>query len=93
MLTAGQIRSVMVEAVVDTGAVRSCLPVDLSERLGLQTVRHINAQMTNGHTESVAMTEGVDLEIMGRLVTESFLAYNLKRLHRLGAGFQLAARG
>ena len=68
-----EIRSVTVEAVVDTGAVRSCIPVDLMEEMGLQVVRHINAQMDNGLTESVAMTEGVDMEIMGRLVTEAFL--------------------
>ena len=68
-----QIRSVSVEAVVDTGAVRSCIPVDLMQEMGLQVVRHINAQMANGLTESVAMTEGVDMEIMGRLVTEAFL--------------------
>jgi clan AA aspartic protease len=68
-----QVRSVDVEAVVDTGAVRSCMPIDLMEALGLQAVRHINAQMANGQTQSVEMTEGVDLEIMGRLVTEAFL--------------------
>ena len=49
------------------------MPVDLMEALGLQAVRHINAQMANDQTQSVAMTEGLDLEIMGRLVTEAFL--------------------
>ena len=68
-----QIRSVAVEAVVDTGAVRSCMPVDLKEKLGLETVRHINAQMANGQTQSVELTEGVDMEILDRIVTEAFL--------------------
>ena len=68
-----QIRSVNVEAVVDTGAVRSCMPVDVKERLGLETVRHINAQMAKGQTQSVEMTEGVDVEILDRIVTEAFL--------------------
>ena len=68
-----EVRSVTTEAVVDNGAVRSCLPVDLKEKLGLRTARHINAQMANGLTESVEMTDGVDMEIMGRLVTEAFL--------------------
>ena len=68
-----QIRSVTVEAVVDTGAVRSCIPVDLQEKLGLETIRHINAQMANGHVESVALTEACYIDIMGRVATESFL--------------------
>ena len=68
-----QIHSVSVEAVVDTSAVRSCIPVDLKEKLGLETVRHINAQMANGQTQSVELTEGVDMEILDRIVTEAFL--------------------
>ena len=73
LISQDQIRTVTVEAVVDTGAVRSCIPVDLQEKLGLQTVRHINAQMANGLTESVALTEGGDIEILDRIVTEAFL--------------------
>lgn len=73
LMARDQVRSVTVEAVVDTGAVRSCMPVDLQHDLGLQIVRSINAQMANGLTEIVPMTEGVDVEILGRLVTEAFL--------------------
>ena len=68
-----QVRSVNLEAVVDTGAVRSCMPIDMMEKLGLQVVRHINVQMANDQTQSVEMTEGVDVEILDRLVTEAFL--------------------
>ena len=73
LISREEVRSVKVEAVVDTGAVRSCLPIDLMEKLGLQVVRHINAQMANDQTQSVAVTEGVDMEILDRLVTEAFL--------------------
>jgi clan AA aspartic protease len=73
LLQKEQIRSVEVEAVVDTGAVRSCIPVDLKEKLGLQTERHINAQMANGQTQSVELTEAAYIDIMDRLATESFL--------------------
>ena len=73
IIAVGEVRSVKVDAVVDTGAVRSCMPVDLMEKLGLRTVRRINAQMANGQTQSVEMTEGVDMEILDRLVTEAFL--------------------
>ena len=73
LLAADKIRSVTVEAVVDTGAVRSCIPVDLKEELGLETIRHINAQMANGQTQSVEMTEAAYIDILGRVATESFL--------------------
>jgi len=73
MISKDQIRSVTVEAVVDTGAVRSCIPVDLQEKLGLETIRHINAQMANGQVESVALTEATYIDILGRVATESFL--------------------
>jgi clan AA aspartic protease len=73
LIQPAEVRSVTVNAVVDTGAVRSCLPVDVMQQLGLRAVRRINAQMANGEVESVEMTEGVDMEILGRLVTEAFL--------------------
>ena len=73
MVPADHVRRVTVEAVVDTGAVRSCIPVDLEEELGLATIRHINAQMANGQVESVELTEATYIDIMGRVATESFL--------------------
>lgn len=73
LLPKDQIRTIAVEAVVDTGAVRSCIPVDLKEKLGLETERHINAQMANGQTQSVEVTEAAYIHIMDRLATESFL--------------------
>ena len=68
-----QVRAVTLDAVVDTGAVRSCIPVDLKEKLGLETIRHINAEMAKGHTESVELTDAAYIDIMGRVATESFL--------------------
>lgn len=73
LMPRSEVRSVEVEAVVDTGAVRSCMPVDLREKLGLRVARRINAQMANGQTEDVEMTEAVDMEILDRLVSEAFL--------------------
>jgi clan AA aspartic protease len=73
LLAEDQIRSVTVEAVVDTGAVRSCIPVDLKEELGLYTIRHINAQMANGQVDSVELTDAAYIDILGRVATESFL--------------------
>jgi len=73
LLTREQVRSETLEAVVDTGAVRSCMPVDIMQKLGLRAARRMNAQMANGQTQSVEVTEGVDVEILDRLVTEAFL--------------------
>ena len=73
LITQEQVRSANLEAVVDTGAVRLCMPIDMMEKLGLQVVRRINVQMTGDQTQSVEMTEGVDVEILDRLVTEAFL--------------------
>lgn len=73
LLARDEVRSETVEAVVDTGAVRSCMPVDLMQKLGLHAARRINAQMANGTTLDVEMTEGVDMEILDRLVTEAFI--------------------
>ena len=73
LTTREQIRSITVEAVVDTGAVHSCIPEDLKVELGLDTIRHINAQLANGQTQSVEMTEAAYIDILGRVATESFL--------------------
>lgn len=73
LITPEEIRTLTAEAVVDTGAVRSCIPVDLQEKLGLGTERHINAQMADGTTLIVEMTEPGYMEILDRLATESFL--------------------
>lgn len=73
LIAPDQVHTVTAEAVVDTGAVRSCIPVDLKEKLGLGAERHINAQVANGATLSVEMTEPGYMEILGRLATESFL--------------------
>jgi clan AA aspartic protease len=73
LLAQEKIRTVTVDAVVDTGAVRSCIPIDVKEKLGLETIRHINAQMANGQTESVELTEAAYIDILDRVATESFL--------------------
>ena len=73
LIPASGVRSETVEAVVDTSAIRSRMPVELMQKLGLRAARRINAQMADGQTLSVEMTEGVDMEILDRLVTEAFL--------------------
>jgi clan AA aspartic protease len=73
LLLREQVRTVTVDAVVDTGSVRSCIPADLKKKLGLETTRQINAQVADGQVKSVEQTEAVDMEILDRLTPEARL--------------------
>ena len=73
LITREQIRTLNVDAFVDTSAVRSCIPVEVKEQLGLETVCHITAQLADGSTHTVEQTEAIDMEILGRIVPEACL--------------------
>lgn len=73
LLTEDKIRSYEAEAVVDTGAVRSVLPVHVVQRLGLATLGKARAVYANDLTEDVDTTEVVGIEINGRRTTEETL--------------------
>ena len=62
-----QIRRVEVDAVVDTGAVRSVMPRPLMDQLGLM------ARYADGRANSVVFSEPATIEILGREVSENFL--------------------
>ena len=68
-----QVRRVEVEAVVDTGAVRSVMPRPLMEQLGLMEQHHTLARYADGRADSVAFSEPATIEILGREVSENFL--------------------
>jgi clan AA aspartic protease len=72
-LPSGQVRSVTVEALVDTGAVRCVLPNSVREQLGLQTTSRRNALYADGRSEEVDVTEPVRLELEGRPTYEDCL--------------------
>lgn len=67
------IRSLDANAVVDIGAVRSCIPIDLVQKLGLTIDSKLNARMANGAEEVVQVTEPAIMEILGRRAAEAFL--------------------
>lgn len=73
LLTADKIRSYEAEALVDTGAVRSVLPIHVVQRLGLSTVRKTRATYANDLTEDVDITEMVGFDLVGRRTTEETL--------------------
>lgn len=73
LLTADKIRSYEADAMVDTGAVRSVLPMHVVQLLGLVTVRKTRAIYANDRTEEVDITEVVGIDINGRRTTEETL--------------------
>jgi len=58
-LNAAEIRIVEADALVHTGAVRSCVPQPLLDRLGLQPADHAVVEYANGKNESVGLAYGI----------------------------------
>ncbi len=72
-LAKGKVRSVAVEAVVDTGAVRSCMPETVMRKLGLLEQSRQVARYADGRTDTVIISEPATLYILDREVSENFL--------------------
>ncbi len=72
-LNAGEVRSVEVEAIVDTGAITCVLPPSVAEKLGLISVFKTDAVYADGRREEVDVSEPVLIEIQGRKVYEECL--------------------
>jgi clan AA aspartic protease len=62
----GEIRSVEIEALVDTGATMLVLPADVVERLGVRIAGHRNVRYADGRVASVPWVGGVKIVILGR---------------------------
>ena len=65
-----QVRSVEVEAMVDTGAIKCVIPVKLTEQLGLATAFRKRERYADGRSEEVDVAEPVRIELEGRPVYE-----------------------
>lgn len=65
-IDASAVRSCLVDALVDTGAVRTIVPRDLVEQLGLEAVGTKLAEYADGRREIVDRTEPLFIEIEGR---------------------------
>jgi clan AA aspartic protease len=61
-----EVRSLEIEALVDTGATMLMLPADVIERLGLPTAGHRNVRYADGRLEEVPWVGGIKLTILGR---------------------------
>lgn len=73
LLTSDQIRKYSANALVDTGAVASVLPIHVVQQLGLATIGKARAEYANGFDETVDLTEPVGFAISGRRATEETL--------------------
>ena len=67
------VRSVEIEAVVDTGAVRCFMPGKIMQQLGLVPASRRRAQYADGRSEEVDVTEAVRIELEGRPTYEDCL--------------------
>jgi clan AA aspartic protease len=68
-----QIRSLTVEAIVDTGAVRSVIPQTVVDMLGVQIRSNEIARYADGRSEQVGLTFSMLFEIMGRSTADEAL--------------------
>jgi clan AA aspartic protease len=73
LLMADRIRSYEADALVDTGAVRSVLPIHVVQLLGLAIVDKARATYANDAAEDVDVTEMVGITLLGRRITEETL--------------------
>jgi clan AA aspartic protease len=73
MLNPNMLRVYETEALVDTGAVRTVLPMSIVQQLGLRIRGQQIAQYANGSEESIGVTEPVIIELGGRETTEATL--------------------
>jgi predicted aspartyl protease len=67
------VRTMIVQAVVDTGSVRCVLPIQVVEKLGLGIRGHRAARYADDRTESVAVTAPLIFECMDRDTVEEAL--------------------
>ena len=72
-MPAENIRTYEADALVDTGAVRTVIPVHIQEKLGLSLRGHRVAEYADGRKESVGVTEPLIIDIEGRDTLEEAL--------------------
>lgn len=65
-LARGKIRSCVVDALVDTGSVRTVLPIEVVTKLGLRTRGQKVVEYADGRKDAVKVTNGVIVEWEGR---------------------------
>jgi clan AA aspartic protease len=67
------VRAVDANAVVDTGAVRSCVPASMMERLGIRPQDEVSVELADGSKQRVGIAYGVRFEIIQRRSSDDAL--------------------
>ncbi|MCA9238992.1 MAG: retroviral-like aspartic protease family protein [Planctomycetales bacterium] len=65
-----EVRQDTVEAIVDTGAVRSCIPAALAQKLGLEVTERMSVELADGNSQVVGLTEPIRFQLLDRSTTE-----------------------
>ncbi len=73
LLNPNQLRIYETQALVDTGAVRTVLSMDIVQQLGLRIRGQQLAKYADGRQEAVGLTGPVIIEVEGRETTEAAL--------------------
>ena len=68
-----KVRVIEADAMVDTGAVRSCIPASLLEQLGLRPYDRVTVELADGRKSEVGLADGVRFEIMERRSSDDAL--------------------
>jgi clan AA aspartic protease len=68
-----KVRKLVLDAVVDTGAISSILPAHIVEKLGLRIRGRRVARYADGRNDAVGVTSPVLFEILGRNTIEEAL--------------------
>lgn len=72
-LPEGQVRPLQADALVDTGAVRSCVPAPLLDQLGLRPYKLQVVEYVAGRKDSVGVADGIRFEILNRTSSDDAL--------------------
>ena len=60
------IRTYVAEAIIDTGAVSTIIPIHVVEKLGLGIRKQTVAEYADGRKDTVGVTESLIIDILGR---------------------------
>ena len=63
------VRSVEIDALVDTGAINLAIPEDVAERLGARALRKRRVRVADGRSLEVHDVGPLDIELLGRGMT------------------------
>lgn len=73
MLSHVEVRTFTADALVDTGAVRTVLPANVAQQLGLAILENQVAEYADGRQDVVGLTEAIDIKIDGRRTLDEAL--------------------